>query len=643
MSFEFSELTHKWCGICAGNIRKDASHCRFCHMHTGGQFRADNDAADAALLIDSVAVWLPDFNSLVLRCPVALQERFRIADLTYVQSFPESDRDQIAGKFSNRSSAYCGDFPPDPKQIGLLYDILLGLNECGENIERLTSTPKLVLLEITAADVLREAELRLAEQSANYQCKFCMEHIFLDSEQCRFCGSNGQVPPAVVSVFDREPDIDFLKSILIWEAARRQSESEPPLAANILECYEIDSTKIAFEVERQHANPIDLPLMKWRKRILELQLKTTRPMEDLEMYDLLNLGLACRSKDQEAEVIYNHGLRRVNSYANPAFAKQLMLDGLEQVYFSRKDYEAHHRIKEEVRQLRLANVPEHMRQTLIDSEKDTQAMLERVTGPGPVDPRQHLADREASLLRFKERQEKLIEKASSPEIRRQMEKQLSNLNRALGSGLVIAKTVQDAIEAKEASEFKKAKVLLEDALGKLGKDWMDLNKRITILTLLAEVQMSLGQEGLAESLHQQSIAVGGELRRFNDSIGLSAIKQSCLAYAKFLSTIKRYEESEKQLMKSLECARSLEDSFQKEFKNAKTRPIVASVLEELAKLLRLTDRLPQAEEMERQVEEMKIQTEKRENEIANDRRNYHEMVTPTLSPPTPPSPPETDE
>src|SRR6202035_5806488 len=111
--------------------------------------------------------------------------------------------------------------------------------------------------------------------------------------------------------------------------------------------------------------------------------------EETEIQDLLELGSACSSQDRnlEAEIVFKHGLRRLKNGDSHGFAKSQMISGLSMVYMALKDYEQHHRLKEEALQVRLSALPEHRRQQAIKSEQAKDSMLMRLTVPNNLDPK----------------------------------------------------------------------------------------------------------------------------------------------------------------------------------------------------------------------------------------------------------------
>jgi len=585
------------------------------------------------MIIDGAACWLPDFDDLILRCAAGLQERFRQANVATSHTFNESDNIYLARKLSCRSASICGELPPEQRVAGLLQDILLHLQECGEDLQRLCKDPRLILLEMTPASIVNEAELRLTEQSAGNPCKFCQEFILTTAERCRFCESNGTEPPEQLSWRALMPQLDteLLTAVVLWETARQQAESLPSLPAEILESYQITSTTIEMEIARQCLNPNDFPISRWRRKMLELDLKTERTFEQTEMEDLLNLGFACSwsENEVEAEIVYRHGLRRLKNCEHLLLSKQRMIDGLAQVYLSRKDYESHHRLNEEATALRLSMLPEHMRQLSIDSEKDKQSMLMRISENAEIDPKKRIEQTEARLKKLQERQSQMIEQASSPEIKKFLESQRSRLNKVAGPGMEIAKLRIDADEARKAGDFDRAASLLEDALSRLGNEANDVGTRSGLFSLLANIQHLQGRHDIAADTHQRAISLGEELGELHDGREHIAVGQACCYYAQFLMQLERYGEAEKYFMRALEMDRKFQEKFDRDFQRSgpSASETEANIKEALAKLLRRTNRAAQADETEVQVADIKRKIAEHEQWLANDRRNFLEMIS----------------
>jgi hypothetical protein len=633
MHFEFSEATHQWCGQCGANIRKQAPWCRFCHKHIASRFLCKDRKVDPSMMIDAAACWLPDFNDLVLSCAPGLQERFRQADVATAHTLNESENIYLARKRSRRSANICGELPPEPRVAGLLQDILLHFQECGEDIQLVCKDPRLILLETTPASIIKEAELRLIEQSAGNPCKFCQEFNLTTAERCRFCESNGTEPPDQLSGRRLMPQLDteLLTAVMLWESARLQAESKPSLPAEILASYQITSATIEMEIARQGLNPNDFPISQWRRKILELNLKTERKFEETEMEDLLNLGSACSEskKDIEAEIVYRHGLRRLVNHEHLLLSKQRMIDGLAQVYLLRKDYENHHRLNKEATALRLSKLPERMRQLSTDSEKDKQSMLMRISENAEIDPKKRIEQTEARLRTLQERQSQMIDQASSPEIKKFLESQRSRLNKVLGPGMEIAKLRIEAEEARKAGDFDRAGSLLEDALSKLGDEVNDVVIRSGLFSQVAQIQHLQGEHDAADDTHQKAISVAEELGELHDGQDHIPVGQACFHYAKFLMRLERYSEAEKYFMRALEMDRKFQERFDRDFQRSSPNAseTEANIKEELAKLLRCTNRAAQADETELQVADIKRNLAELEQQLATDRRNLLETMS----------------
>jgi tetratricopeptide (TPR) repeat protein len=632
MHFEFSEATHQWCGQCGANIRRPASWCRFCHKHIASKFLCKDRNVDPSMIIDGAASWLPNFDDLVLSSAPGLQERFRQAYVATAHSFNESEKIYLARQLSHRSESACRELPPEPRVAGLLQDILLHLQECGEDIQRLCEDPRLILLETTPATIINEAELRLMEQSAGNPCKFCQEFNLTTAERCRFCESSGTEPPDQLSEGALRPQLDpeLLTEVMLWESARLQAESLPPLPAEILESYHITSATIEMEITRQGLNPNDFPMSRWRRKILELHLKTERTFEETEMEDLLNLGSACSwsKKDIEAEIVFRHGLRRLMNYEHLRLPKQRMIDGLAQLYLFRKDYENHHRLNQEATALRLSKLPEPMRQLSIDSEKDKQSMLMRISENAEVDPRKHIEQTEERLKKLQKMQSQMIDQASTPEHKKFLESQRSRLNKVLGPGMEIAKLRIDADEARKAGDFDRAGSLLEDALSKLGDEINDVRTRSGLFSQLAQIQHLQGKHAIAADTHQKAISVAEELGDLHDGREDIPVGEACFLYAQFLMRLERYSEAEKYFMRALEMDRQFQERFDRDFERSipSASETEANIKEELAKLLRCTNRAAQADETEAQVADIKRNIAEREQRLADDRRNFLEKM-----------------
>lgn len=633
MHFEFSDSTHQWCNQCGANVRKNASWCRFCHRNIASTLLPHGENIDPSMIIDGAACWLPKFDELVARCGSGLQERFRQADLASIQRFHEADSAYLAKRFGRRSADICSEFPPEPRIAGLLLDILLNLHECGENLARLCDDPRLVLIEHTAASITHEAEVRILEESSGEPCEFCGEHILTAEACCRFCTSDGHEPPAQLDFrqFEVPLDSELLASVVLWEAARLQADSEPSLPPALLEAYSIGPERTELEMARQSREPQSFPVSLWRRRMFELRLKTQRSHEALEIQDLICLASACAWKDKqlEAEVVYRHGLRRLKDHSQLLSAKNQILDGLSLVYFSRGDYEKYQQLKGEADQLRMSMLPPEMRKLSAESDKDMLSMMERISRQEELDPRAQIEQVEARLKKLDERQAQLIRQTSSPEIRKLLEEQQKRLRRVAGPGMDIQKLRVDAQDAKKEGDFQKATGLLQQALSKVGEERNDVITRSAVLLQLAEIQSLQGNPDIADCTYLHAISVAEKLSELNDGSEQIPLCQVCMKYASFLMQCERYSEAEQNLVRALEMDNKFQEGFARDFRRGVLAPseIEAEIKTALANLMRRSNRIAAAEQAEAQAADIRKEVAKLEQRRANGRRNFLEMAS----------------
>ncbi len=115
-----------------------------------------------------------------------MQERFRKNyEETGALALPQNPN-YLEQRHARRDEGLCDGEPPEAQVFGLLQDILLSFQACGEDMQQLCGDARMNLLEINPALIASEAALRISEESGGNKCKFCQEFVFAN-QPCRFC------------------------------------------------------------------------------------------------------------------------------------------------------------------------------------------------------------------------------------------------------------------------------------------------------------------------------------------------------------------------------------------------------------------------------------------------------------------------
>ncbi len=407
----FSDQEYKWCPECNGNIRKDAYYCKFCHKPIGSKLLKTKQADGVAQLITKAARWLPDFNSVLRAIPTPLRDRIDEADRNtpapYIGLPPGVDPEECRN--AERNCDLCAPHPPSSAEFGIIVDILIGLHANGQPIAALCADRRLQLIELTTGEVVAEFELRVAEIQGGQKCRHCAEFRAVDEPVCRYCGGTEDSPPnpidyriQLLAEFEHY-DPTLLRNVLLWEAAKRRIENEPPVEEETLQAHNIGEADIDRQILTLRQNPNRLPRSRWRERMFQLGIEPgyyestafpimgyTCDFDYFQLTDIDSLGRAmtpdfsCKAHDNAgaALFVFDHLLSRWQN--NPHFSrnKHSILSGKSMVYLHLKDDENHKRFEKEAKEAQLESVPEEFRAAMefaldtTDDSMDFKALLE---------------------------------------------------------------------------------------------------------------------------------------------------------------------------------------------------------------------------------------------------------------------------
>lgn len=600
MKFEFSEENYQWCGQCGGNVRRDVDWCRYCHKKIGSRFLRDERIVHPSNIVDAAAHWLPDFNDVVGKCSQPLQARIHQADLDLARELSEDDEKFLQSKDERRTTSVCSEFPPQAQAAGLVWDIMLSIYGEGRNVEDICKDARLELIGITPDTLNAEGILRRREAETGNACAYCFEFNLKDVDECRFCGSDGTHPPRKVEqvIVLRRLDPDLLHDVFVWEAGYARANDGEALPAELLEKHGLTADIIEREAERHRRSEASFPLSEWRAKQSRLGVKTERPLPDFAVEDLLSLASGCswERRHDEAMIVYQHAMRRVDECENQLLAKTRILTGLATVAMNRNDPDAYQKYNNEANELRRAGMPAALRKMTAESGQDGA----KTGGKPESDHMRKVREANAQLAE---------QSAPATEVNKvllRLNKKMSNM---MGNTIELAKLRLDADVAREAGELERAATLIELGLSRLRNNVSDVLKQVDLLGMLAHVQKLQGDLDVAEATHKHAISICEELAELGDGQEHPVLEHANFRYGAFLMEQKRYEEAESHFQRALEGDRKHEECLPEtlRFRGPYISEVEATIKSELSKLYRATNRLSEAEQAEAELESIQKQ------------------------------------
>lgn len=623
MVFEFSETTHKWCPQCAGNIRKTAEWCRFCLRNVSSKFRS-SELFPPLHLVASVMPWLLGHDELTMNVSTGFRERFQRMHDETVEQFRETAPNYDEIRRQKRIDYPCPDEPPEAEAFGLLQDILLSMHDCGEDMQKVCSKPRLMLLDITPQLIADEALLRRQEEGNGNVCKFCQEFVFPE-DVCRFCKSNGVEPtvsPPLMVGFVKPPDLGFLSAIILWEAAKRQRQSISRIDDALLDRYCINPEDIEAEVRRQIENPDAVPMSRWRGRVRDLNITTMRSFGDSHIEDILKLASSCdwAQKYDETVIVYHHGLSLVGDDPSMRLCKQRLLEGLGNHYLLVNDNENHLKYSGMASALMSSMLTGKSKERYEESREQTQMVLGSFAKRMKMSPEERLKEVEQQIQKLEEEHS---HQQGQPE---DEEFSASSVLRKIASAsqcFVLEKLKEAAqslrrqIEidsAMNAGDHDRAAQLYQQEISSCGSGVNDLDVRSSLYCSLAEVQRLSGKFEEADESHRKAISVAEELIELREGREYSPISRASHSYAKFLIEMKRFDESHFYLTRALEMEEQSVRRSDIEF--GKANPSVsqheAAIRETFAVLMSQTGRQAEADRLLAEAAEIRVKYREQE-------------------------------
>lgn len=613
--YTFAEADYKWCPQCAGNIRVQATRCRYCHKPIENRLLKDSGLPPFVIVRDAVE-WLPTFTELREKCPAGFRERMNKA----ASEAPTPISSPMFEQGLPPKEIRCLSEPPHPELVGLLFDVLLCLYESGESLSEICQEPRLKLIEITPQEIVAEHELRKEEMQKGHKCRYCQEYLMTENEECRFCGgSEGKAPAVVDHFFEKEPDLQLLKDVILYEAAWRKLNDADAVPQEITDKNACTPKDIENEILRQQADQHVMPMPRFTRRMVELGLASFYTPEQMCLQAFCELGRALDSQKtnraDEALIVYDHALRRTEGLDELMHDRGRVLSGMATYYLREKDdakYKLYNKMSQECEKFGMTDA-------MKDFMDKSQASLENMfKGEVETDPEKILANLDTHL---------------EPSSRGMMGELLDNMGETIpGLGEMFAnltagldetkktsRLVLEAAVAKKNGNLDEASSKYTEALERTEKfnRISGPNQRISILCSLAEIKQKQGDEPAAESLLKDALAAAEEYVEATPSLGKSSLWNALVSYADFLKNAGRFEEAEQNYQLALTVHEECTDSFLERHgcQRSDFSGTLAHIKERYAQLLRVTKRDSEAEKIEAEAVGHKQEAEDRQTEI----------------------------
>ncbi len=622
--YTFAETEYKWCPQCAGNIRLQATHCRFCHKPIENRLMK-NTRMPAFVTVRDATEWLPSFTELQKKYPEEFRKRLEEA----AAAAPPP----IGGEFMEAGlppkEVRCPHEPPQAQILHLLIDALLSLYECGESLTEICEDPRLQLLEITPQEIVAEHELRKEELEKGQSCRYCQEYVLNDSEDCRFCGgSEGKVPKAVDNFFEKTIDHQLLKEVILHESAWRTLNEADAVSQEITDKNGCSKEDIEKEILRQEAGQHEMPMPRFTKRMVELNLASYFSPEQLCLMAISDLGSALSARKEnrsdEALIVYEHALRRTEGRDELMHDRGRMLGNLATFYLQKQDdakYKLYNTMSHECEKF---GMTEEM-QAIMDKSHESLQNMFKDGGVFDDDPEKRLSALEA---KFSESKDGIMS-----DLLGKMEETLPGLGEVMaGLSRGMEKTVQtsrlilEAQVAQKNGDLEEATKKYSEALEGCEDDrFSGTNSKISILCRLGEIKQLQGNNSAAEPLFLDALASANEYVEAEPSLGKSALWATHLSYGNYLKEVGKFEESEQNYQKALTVHEECTAAFMERFASPRAdfSSSLAEIEEKYAQLLRAAKRDEEAEKMESEAAAHKKEAEDRKTEISERKKRLH--------------------
>lgn len=613
--FTFPATDYKWCSQCAGNIRIDATYCRFCKKPLKNKLLQEA-GFKPFMTIDAVSQWMPQFNTMITKISDDLRTRFEQADIDDPApefGVPDGLTPQEY-RVQNREGQSCLIELPEPQELGLLYDMMLSMYEKGEPIKELCDHPHFQLLELTPQEVIAELELRKEEIAKNHKCGFCAEYIFPDDDECRFCeGRTGQPPKATDSILEKTVDKRFLKDVILYEAAERIISGTTLLSKEILDANGITQDNIDQEILRLRGTDAMRPLTRFCKRMHDLGINKEGffTPDTLSISELVDLGSALDSKkysrSDEALIVYEHALKRTEGDEERIHERGRILDYISFYYQGKEDYVQYKKYHDLAKECQEFGLPDDMKALMDMSDLDTFEMLEN-DDAFDEDPEKRLANLNKRMSQSSDLLDRMISNASNAAPG--LGEAFAAMGSAVDNRIDETRKTLEAEVAKKRGDYAEAEKKYAEALQLCGTG-IGSSNRSTILISLAEIKHLQGDDTTAEATFAEALSNATEYAEIMPLMGDMCVWKCHLAIAKFQLDKEKYVESEDSFKLALQLQEQFVNGMMEKYGGDREEYSGedANIKEPYAKLLRILNRNDEAEKLEIEVQQLRKETE----------------------------------
>lgn len=611
--YTFAETEYQWCPQCGGNIRQQATYCRYCRKKIENRLNR-RVSRPPFVNLRNLKEWLPNLADLRKSCAAEFCGRMERAEAeapTPVEDPP--------GLFPDREHL-CPHEPPEQEVTGLLHDILLSLYENGAPVADICDEPRLKLLEITPQEIAAEHELRKDEMQKGHRCRHCQEFIMANNEECRFCeGSEVKTPPQKISTFlEKEIDASLLKDVILYESAWRSLNEEDAFPQEILDVNACKQEQVEQEILRQRAGSFELPTPRFCRRMVELNLVSYWSPEQLCVMALADLGSALDTKkagrSDEALIVYEHAMRRTEGKDELMQERGNVLTKLSTMYL-RKDDDARYKLYSSMaNECHKFGMSDDMK-AMMDKSHENMQNIFKGTDLLNMDAEQRLASLD----------EELNSTSMMSDLFAGMEETIPGLGEmfaSLSSGLEqMMQSTRLSLEAEVAQkngDLELAESKYIEALSKTDEDRISgVSIKISILCSLGELKHLQGDDGKSESLLKEAFECATEYAEAEPSIGNSSLLPVLVSLASFMKDVGRHEESEQHFKSALKLQRDTASEYIEKYSGnaADYCGQEADIKEKYAELLRVLKRDEEAAQLEAETNELKKAAETRQAEL----------------------------
>jgi len=620
----FADTEYKWCTQCAGNIRLKATYCRFCHKPIENRLMK-RIALPSFVTVRSIKEWLPSFAAVKAKLPADFLMRLEQAE-------SETPKDQIgesmeAQRLREGGESLCLHEPPEANVTAVLMDLLLAVYSNGESIADICDQPQIKLLEITPQEVIAEYELRLQEFEKGFRCTHCQEYIFDNGEDCRFCqGTRDRAPRPIERNWEKPVDPLLLKDVILYEAAWRTIMEEEAIPQEILSINAVSQSDLDREILRLRAGDVELPVPRFTKRMVELNLKSYWTPEQIALSAIGDLGSALGSRtenrSQEALIVLEHALRRTEGDDELMSQRSAILSKLSTYYLARKDdakYQLYNSMSHECSKFGMS---EEMKAMMDKSHESMKGMLKSDTN-FETDPAKRLASLNADFGLNMSGMDDMF--AQIEETLPGMGEFFASLQSGLEATMKNTRLVLEAQVAENNGDLATAESKYREALANNNEDGLTGTlTRITTITALGQIKHKQGDNAEGEALLKESMVLAMEYAEAEPSLGNTSLFPALTAYACFLRDVGRHAEAEQKFQQALQVEDESSAKFIKDYGGSAGDYSCqnADIKEKYAQLLRVMNREDEAQKLEDEVVVLRKEGAERQAELEQ-RRSGH--------------------